>query len=43
MNPLNFYHQCFAGEIRDYGTSPKEYGQMLQRKRRRKRERGKHS
>ncbi|WP_313583957.1 hypothetical protein [Lacrimispora sp.] len=36
MNPLNFYHRCFTGMIRDYGTSPKDYGQMLQKKRRKK-------
>lgn len=37
MNPLNYFHSRFAGVLRDYGTSPKDYGQMLQKKRRRKR------
>ncbi|WP_312431893.1 hypothetical protein [Lacrimispora sp.] len=41
MNPLNFYHSCFTGMVWDYGTSPKAYGQMLQRKRRRKKGRKK--
>lgn len=37
MNPENFYHRYLCGVLKDYGTSPKAYGQMLQTKRRRKR------
>lgn len=36
MNPENFYHRYLCGVLKDYGTSPKAYGQMLQTKRSRK-------
>ena len=36
MNPLNFTYRDVVGFMRDYGTSPKDYGQMLQMKRRKK-------
>lgn len=41
MNPANFYNRYMAGLLRDYGTPPKVYGQMLKttRKKRKVRKR----
>lgn len=39
MNPLNFMYRDMVGFMRDYGTSPKDYGQMLQMKRSKKKRR----
>lgn len=36
INPLNLSAKYRVGKLRDYGTSPKDYGQMLQEKRKNK-------